>query len=176
MWRLSLREMLVLVTLVALAIVSLTYASNFFRGAIGLMALLVYVGSIVAAFMDHGRRQAFAIGMALVMTIYGLLLVHAGYGQDQNYELVPYAGYLPTSTLLYGLFDGIVVRTSTVGSDGGTAYVDTPDGHTFLVVGHCWWALVFGYIGGRFAQFLYTRRMRESAGESHKAKPPMVEG
>jgi hypothetical protein len=30
----------------------------------------------------------------------------------------------------------------------------------FMVIGHCLWALLLGYVGGRFARFVYVRRTR----------------
>jgi hypothetical protein len=31
----------------------------------------------------------------------------------------------------------------------------------FMTIGHFWWALLFGYVGGHFAQFIYKRRAAE---------------
>jgi len=31
----------------------------------------------------------------------------------------------------------------------------------FTATGHCWWALLLGYLGGHFATFVYLRRSRE---------------
>src|SRR6185436_5069376 len=93
MFRISLRQLLILVTAVALAIVSLKYATPTWRIIIGLTTLLTFVAVGVVGIFDRGPRQAFAVAMALVMLFYGLLLV-PGLGLQQQ---------LPTSQLLLSL-------------------------------------------------------------------------
>jgi hypothetical protein len=95
-------------------------------------------------------RQAFAIGMVVAVTVYQALLVHAGMGGNFNTEFISdrAAVRLPTTQVLRTLY--AVIQTA-----------DSPDGSAFMSVGHHWWALLLGYVGGRFAQHLYARRQIE---------------
>jgi hypothetical protein len=162
--RMSLRQMLVWIAVVALAIVSLKYASVFWSGAIGLAALVTFVGSVIAAVTDRGQRQAFAIGMALAMTIYSGLLFYADRldSPTANDEFFPFAGRLPTSNLLSPLHFSFVTYEDVVENGQIVRQIEHPDSQTFMTIGHYWWALVFGYAGGRFAQYLYVRRNQEA--------------
>jgi hypothetical protein len=36
-----------------------------------------------------------------------------------------------------------------------------PSQQHFALIGHLWWALLFGYIGGRFARYVYARRIKD---------------
>jgi len=57
--------------------------------------------------------------------------------------------------LLRSFYAAIVDRTEILGEREfrGTVVGTTeiPDGSAFMWVGHAWWALLFGYFGGRFA-------------------------
>jgi peptidoglycan hydrolase-like protein with peptidoglycan-binding domain len=96
--RISLRELLIGVALVALAIVSLRYANY---GTVwpavvtGVMMIALFVALIVAA-VDRGPRQAFAIGFALTVVAYGLMLLPGRTSQFDQSE-----GWLPTTRLLW---------------------------------------------------------------------------
>jgi hypothetical protein len=162
--RMSLRQLLVLVALVALAIVSLKHASVFWRGVVGLVVFVAYVGCIIAAVMERGRRQAFAVGMAITMTIYGGLILCSGLadGMPGNYEFVPYNGVLPTTNLLTPLYYSIVDYEDVVENGAIVRQIEHPDSATFMTTGHYWRAVVLGYAGGRFARYLYVRRKEES--------------
>jgi hypothetical protein len=43
-----------------------------------------------------------------------------------------------------------------------------PSPGPFMALGHIWSALLLGYIGGRFAQFVYRRRTSEQPPEARK--------
>ena len=162
--RMSLRELLALIALVAMAIVSLKYASEFWRGVVGLWVLVAYVGCIIAAVIDRGPRQAFALGMAITMTIYGGLILSLGMwdGGNGNYEFIPYAGRLPTTNLLTPFYSSIVEYEDILENGIVTRQIEHPDSAIFMITGHYWWALVLAYAGGRFARFLYVRRADEA--------------
>lgn len=166
-FRLSLRELFFVVAILATAIVSLSYASAVWQILLGLLVLVVFIGALVGAIVDRGRRQAFAIGMVAAIAVYQATLIHAGLGKTANTEFMSgrASSRLPTTSLLRRLFEVVVERTERLGQGAfaGTV-VDTtesPIGSAFMSVGHCWWALLLGYAGGRFAQFLYLRRTRE---------------
>jgi hypothetical protein len=162
--RMSLRDLLLLVAVVAVAIVSLKFASSLLSGIVGLIVLAAYMGSIIAAVIARGRTQAFAIGMALAITMYAALIMIGGWpGRGNwNYELGLDLGQLPTSTVLHWFFELIGERKQSTLPDGTTNWFEIPDGRTFMRSGHYWWALLFGYAGGRFAKFLYLQRTGET--------------
>ena len=167
MFRLSLRELFFVVAILAMAIVSLLYASTVWQIVLGLLVLVVFIGALVGAIVDRGRPQAFAIGVVAAIAVYQAALMYAGLGRNSNMEFVTgrASSRLPTTTLLRSLFEVVVERTERLGQGAfaGTV-VDTteiPHGSAFMSVGHCWWALLLGYASGHFAQFLYLRRTSE---------------
>jgi hypothetical protein len=65
-------------------------------------------------------------------------------------------GYDPAKDPNSGVGGGLGGR-SVIG------YREFPPREFFMPVGHCWWALLLGYLGGLFAAFVYSRRMKELA-------------
>jgi hypothetical protein len=174
--RISLRSALVSVAVVALAIVSLRYASARWEAIILSFTAIVFFAMVIVALVGRGARQAFAIGMAVVM---------AGYLAVKLLEPRPTSRHvgLPTTYLLVRLqslsgdiryFDsrtgrevegynpaaGVAART---GLGVPTVYASTvPLLENFLRVGHCWWALLLGYVGGVFGRQVYSQRIKVS--------------
>lgn len=261
MFRISLREMLVLVAMIALAIASLKYADSMWLGIIAGVTMAVLFGALIVAGVDRGRRQAFAIGLALTIIAYGAVLltgysVPAASGNSKNVEFDQWEGRLPTTRLLRPLYAAVkrsdwetVPRTLKIGTSSGMVAslqqalnertlpspnievdgdfgsetlravksfqtqagleatgvvesetwkslgplldartgeafpIDVPDAATansggvafgggglfrespprriFMTIGHCWWALILGYVGGHFAQLVYRGRLRD---------------
>jgi hypothetical protein len=193
MFRLSLRELFILVASIALAIVSLRNALPLWQGIVGLLIVLVVVYQLMAAIFDRGAGRAFAIGFMVVFIVYAGLVWNGEKepvgGSTRNVELVPSErAMLPTSVLLQWLFDfvehGVYVyddtgkevahsdETNVIHAISSVSESMTLNGRTvtfqtlppienFMRIGHYWWAILFAYIGGRFAQFLYERRIRE---------------
>lgn len=209
MIRVSLRDMFVLVAVVAVAIVSLLFASPVWQAIIGVAVTLSAIVAVIVSLVDRGPRRAFAIGFAVAMFGY-LLVVHNAKNFNverfplgssaPNPELSVYNGRLPTSVTLQYLYAGIsrttnfdantgeripesesgnlhVIGEGFGGMGGGAfglgpnpappglraAYVEIyPPRENFMVQGHFWWALLFGYIGGHFARYVYLRRDREA--------------
>jgi hypothetical protein len=191
MWRLSLRELLALVALVALAIVSLKYASSAWQIGLTSIVLIVFVGAAILAFVDRKSSQAFAIGMVLTMTIYASLIAwgRLSSSNSSNREYTT-SGRLPTTRILRMLHEGFArqywvdpqtgdeipgfapnqdapsVERRRASSRQTPATIaarraEAPSTDAFLRIGHCWWSLLLGYAGGRFARFVYLRRTRE---------------
>jgi hypothetical protein len=188
MFRASLREMFLLVAAIALAILSLLGASIFWQGAVGLIVMLASGAAIITGIMERGSRQAFAIGFGVAMFGYALIVWNGeryadGPRKNKNMELVGLDGQLPTSLLLHYLhlkIDRSGYIDANTGKDISEAelaktpldystgtglvagrpvqYVQRPRQEVFSPIGHYWWGLLFGYIGGRFAENLYTRR------------------
>ncbi len=107
LFRLSLREMLIFVALVALAIASLKYANEAFLALVAAVTMFALIVALIIAAVDRGPRQAFAIGVALTMVAYGLILItgqltsgSGGNVTSKNIEFDQWAGRLPTTRLL----------------------------------------------------------------------------
>lgn len=176
LFRVSLRELLVLCALSAVAIVSLLYANERWQGAIVMGTVIVTLVAGIVAVVDRGARQAFAIGFAMSVVLYGVVLANTPRANDgPSLELNPYTGTLPTSRLLLPLFENVAVtrwidfRTGqeildydpqAAGQSNQFASLDQrPEQAVFMRIGHCWWALLLGYLGGWFARFVYLRRL-----------------
>jgi hypothetical protein len=60
-------------------------------------------------------------------------------------------------------------KTASVGGGGGgfsrggfpARTHESPTREDFMPIGHCWWALLLGYVGGIFAMYVHRRRMRD---------------
>jgi hypothetical protein len=182
MIRLSLRSLLVLVAACAVAIASFRHASDGWRTTMVSLAIVVFLLTAVMSLVDRGPRRVTALGCAVAMAAYGLaLLLSAPLGSSiaKNREFNPSTGQLPTSLLLRPLYERaadvgwVDVRTgkqagefsaSAAVSAGDSATITTgeiPDRETFMVIGHSWWALALGCIGGLGARHLYQHRIRE---------------
>jgi hypothetical protein len=170
--RISLRQLLVLVATVAIAIVSLCYANAGWEAAVYCLTLVVFFAIVIVAFIDRGSRQAFAIGMAMVM---------AGYTGAQTYG--PKRAFrhfgMPTNSLLLALQQAIsepayfdqrsgarlegvhpppMAATGTV--QPPNTYVDyVPLTDHLVPIGHMWFSILFGCFGGLFARYVFLRRV-----------------
>jgi hypothetical protein len=104
MFRLSLRELMVIVACVALAIVSLKYASDGWLAVIAGVTMAALFVAIIVAAVDRGPRQAFAIGFALTMSVYWMIVLNGATSTSgfpsRNLEFDQWAGKLPTTRLL----------------------------------------------------------------------------
>jgi hypothetical protein len=177
LFRLSLRELLLLIAVVAFAIASMKYASPAWRTCVYTITMAIFMWAAVIAVIDRGPRQAFAIGMFLLMVIYGALIVNGSVGRSEggNREMNPATGRLPTSRMVEYLFpinesvqwfdqrtDQILPNFDSAKTPPGvTAYRQTirsPEPASLMAIAHCWWELLLGYIGGRFARVVYLRR------------------
>src|SRR3954471_2930755 len=181
MLRMSLRRMLIIVALIALAMGSLRYATDSLQTLVlGFTVVVVFAAAIVAV-VDRGAKQAFAIGFSLIVVGYGWLLM----GREAEFD--QYSGRWPTTWLLKFLHDAMDrsewIDTSTgsviknfdeqhpsipifgqggfVGAGPMASWHEVPPRGAFMPIGHCWSALLLGCIGGHFARYVYLKRMRE---------------
>jgi hypothetical protein len=191
-FRISLRELLVVVSLVALSVASLKFANDFWLAVVAGLAMIALFASLIIAAVDRGPRQAFAIGFALTMIAYGIILTtgqrtrgSGGSVNSENIEFDQWAGHLPTTRLL-GYFHMAVERNEwrdmngkvvpgyapnqgqgiNAGGFGGSFaasvyFQEVPPREIFMPIGHCWWALLLGCVGGYSARFVYKRRIRD---------------
>jgi predicted PurR-regulated permease PerM len=177
LFRLSLRELLMLIAMVALAIASMKYASPAWRTCVYAITMAIFMWAAVIAVVDRGSRQAFAIGMVILMVIYGVLVVNGAAGRSQggNREMNPSSGRLPTTRIVKYLFpitesvqwfdrrtDQLLPNFDPAKAQPGAAgyvqRISSPEPANLMPISHCWWALLLGYIGGRFARVVYLRR------------------
>jgi hypothetical protein len=162
--RISLRQLLVLVATVAVAIVSLCYANAGWQAAVYYLTLVVFFAIVIVAFIDRGSRQAFAIGMAIVM---------AGYTGAQTFgpkRAFRHLG-MPTNSLLLALQQAISepayfdartgARLEGFSAQPPNTYVsNVPLIEHFVAIGHLWFSILFGYFGGLFARYVFLRRVQ----------------
>src|SRR5688572_10366264 len=103
MLQISLRQLLILVAFIALAIVSLKYATNLWQALVGLVTMIATFAAILVGAFDRGPRQVFAIGFAVVLLAYSVLVASGRKMDDlhvQNVEMFASIGRLPTTILL----------------------------------------------------------------------------
>ena len=171
--RFSSRELLLLVAFVAFAIASLKYANEICQIAVTMLALIVLIGAVIIAIFDRGTRQAIAMGMVIAIAIYGGLIVLVEFAEFTGGRTTRYTRF-PTNRILEYLYAGI---QKTVWIDRNTGEMipdeernirafarpprrmEVPNLEEFMTIGHTWWALLWGYLGGRFARFVYVRRI-----------------
>jgi peptidoglycan hydrolase-like protein with peptidoglycan-binding domain len=46
---------------------------------------------------------------------------------------------------------------------GTGTFREIPPREIFMPIGHCWWAILLGFVGGHFAQYVYWRRTRDGS-------------
>jgi hypothetical protein len=174
LFRVSLRELFVVFAFVAVATASMRYASPLWRTSVFAIAMAIFMWAAVVAVVDRGHRQARAIGMALVMVIYGVFVLGIRSGSTSR-EFDPRSGQLPTTMLVSYFYNPVTTEVwrDLYGQElanydpakppqgvralrGATV---SPEPRTFMQIAHCWWGLLLGYVAGRFAQIVYLRRI-----------------
>jgi hypothetical protein len=166
MFQISLRQLFTLVTAIALAIVSLNYASAAWEAIVFSLASIVFLAAAIVAIVGRASDRAFAVGLVVVM---------AGYGGLRLIEMARNSTILPTAYALVYLQDTstsyrfynkngeeVASPTQAQRTSGSTFQRKVPLLSHFLPIGHCWSALLFGYLGGHFARFVYVRQDKAS--------------
>jgi hypothetical protein len=161
---LSLRELLLALAFVAVACAALKHAGDVWWALLSAALLLAFLAAAVVAVVGRGPGQARAIGFVLCVTIYiGLtitgLLNHG----------------LPTFALLNAAYPVVAttewldLKTGRVISEEQALNADLelsvgsrqlPEQRDFFAVGHLLWAVTLGYLGSRFAGWVYARRLQ----------------
>jgi len=151
------------------------------------LAIVLCMGLGIVAFVGRNEPQAFAIGFLVPVIAYAAIVLAAG-----TSELDPYSGRLPTTRALGPVYESVVTRTwfdlttgqevpnydpeknqqagvAMAGFRGGRTVGgrEQPDRRTFMLLAHVLVALAFGYVGGKFAIFVYLRQRQESVPASH---------
>ncbi len=177
LFQFSLRELLVLTVFAALGLAALKF-TGVAGGVLQAVSALVLMGLLIVACVDRGRRQAFAIGFVVPVVVYTIMLSLGG-SKEQNFRW----SRMFTTKLTGVAFESMVIRTF-LNSDTGEILPEenfrnyTPGGFgigssvnvhesidrgEFLLSGHILWGMLFGYLGGKFAVFVYVRRQSDDA-------------
>ena len=110
--RISLRGMLVLVTMFAIGCLALKNANTIWQTSLSAIVMLAVMGALIIALVDRGPRQMTAIGFFACVLTYAVLL--NGYSQ----EFDPYTATLPTSKVMLPIFQLIAKKAIIDGSTG----------------------------------------------------------
>src|SRR5262245_54509763 len=92
MVRMSIRQLLLFVAIIAIAIVSLNFANDLWMMSVVGATMIVVFGAAIVGIVDRGPRQAFAAGFAVPAALYLLLL-----GALFSREFEQLYGKLPTT-------------------------------------------------------------------------------
>jgi hypothetical protein len=167
--KISLRELLVVVTFVAIGCAAMTYASDGWWQAIAAFAFCLIVVTAIMSCLDRGTRRAFAIGFLIASMIYlgGLQMRQRTDGTNNELKSRGSGTVFVSTSLLRAWHSAITVESKEVmtseGRGGatvrGTRIHTSPAPTTFMRIGHTLVMLLLGYVGGHFARFVYSRRM-----------------
>jgi hypothetical protein len=130
-FKFTIRELVGLTAFVAVGIAALKYANAYWLTAVSTAVWLAFIAAAIVAVVDRGERQAVAIGMVIAAAVFRIVL-----------EL-PFAGYLFTNYVQQ-------VAVSTLAPQNLGIFS--------ILWWHLWMALI-GYAGGRFARWVYSRRI-----------------
>ncbi|HEX6962796.1 MAG TPA: hypothetical protein VF175_13075 [Lacipirellula sp.] len=184
--RVSLREFLVVFSAFAVGFTALAFANSWWLAAVSGVTLLAVIAAAVISLVDRGKRQASAIGFAVSAVCY-LPLFLQGREADPFTGRLPTTQMLQPIFLAVREQSYVNSRTREIvketeiprgapveGKGGFPTYgrrafsggyflrADSiPALEHFMPVGHCLWALLLGYVGAKFAGWVYVRRLRE---------------
>jgi hypothetical protein len=121
------------------------------------VAWLIWTGFVIIAVGARGKWQRFATGFSIAAA---------------SFALVAWGGYddssFPTDRLLDKIYEAVVVTEESDWQENASGYrwkdvTSTPDNDDFYMTGRSVIALLFGYLGGKFAAFSYRPRNAEDA-------------
>ncbi len=152
----SIRTLLVLTGLVALAGAALLNASTWWSGAMYNLTLLVLLISVLGSIFRRGPAQAFWLGFAIFGWVYGVFiwfpsdLLTTRLSQLVFHELVaPVEPIAPADSFDDALLDKVAQHRLAVSQ------------YHFALTAHCVWTWLFAMLGGLLARYLYATRERE---------------
>jgi hypothetical protein len=171
--QLTLGELMLGVLLIGLGCAGLLAGGMMATIFLGAM-LIVTIGFAIVAFVGRDEPRAAAVGFLVVVIAYAASILAVS-----SAELDPYEGKLPTTKLIQPAFR-LVVRSEWINVVTGEPMPDfdpsnpgpygaigpsgppvglkeTPDRTTFMSVAHTFLAMVFGYVGMKFAAYVYRR-------------------
>ncbi len=137
--RFTIRDLILATAFLAVACAALAYPTVIWRSILTSTAILAFAAALIVAIVDRGERQSWAFGYLACYVLYFFLRLNLG-----TYNL-----QLPTEDLL-----------GPIAPDFAS---DFPRFIRFGVIGHLLSAMLFAYVGGLFAGWVYrVRKQRES--------------
>lgn len=174
----SLREFFVLITAISLAVPALYFANPVSKTIVLLVTALIVVAMVIRAGVERGAKRAGCFGFAAASLVYVFLWTSAA--STKNGEWKIFGGPLPTETVAsvplkliqdrrihYVDLEGVRVSQAeydaarTAATPGSTLVVFkrlSPEHKDFMPIAHCLWTLLFGYLGMKYAVWVYARR------------------
>lgn len=153
--RFSVSHLLLLVAMIALACASLKFANQMWWMVLLNTALVLFPATAILGFVR--RRTVFPIGVVFFVTVYSLLAFD-GKGRE-----LARSGDLVTTKVIQAAYRSIATNGGRPGTiiaqDGSARFAEAePSEHYFMRIGHFWFALLFGWIGGLFAVWIDRQR------------------
>jgi hypothetical protein len=110
--------------------------------------LLLLVAIVAIATVSFGREFEQPYGK--LPTTWSLARLHKAINRNVYFDnigrVIP--NYVPPDNIGFGGGGSIQTR-------------EVPYSGVFMPIGHCWWAILLGCIGGVIARLIYARRVRE---------------
>lgn len=199
--RFSLREMLLVLTVASLAAPALYFANPTIRASsIAVVGLVILIASLHAV-VDRGPWRAAALGFLTPALLYLLAIFASGnegnpyrqnhilptttamkwplqamvsrraYSIDPNGKRV--SGPPPQGAAMVGggAWGGSFMGGGGFTNGGGWRYFSLPDQDSFVWIAHCLWTLFFGYLGMKYAVWIHSRSLGESAAAINSTTP-----
>jgi len=167
MFRVSIRESLVLMAFLGAGLAALKYAGGGVQSLIFAGVTISLMVFTVLALVDRGRNQAIACGFASCLAIYLALFICTDYSERQEWATTKVLARMYQAMMTQKWVDrrtGAEVaydsRWAVVGFPDNIGGIQSPNEVYFTNVGHLLWALFFGYLGGHFAVLVASRRDR----------------
>jgi len=192
-FRFSLRGLLAVIVFFAVACAALKFANDTWWAIVSGGALLLLMAMAVVAFAAKGPLRAFAVGYVICTLIYGTVVYLCGnlelscYGDGRLptsklltpiYTAVVNVTYFDRSTgkpvsdnvppkgesdMASGAYFGPGGGFGGPPGVAGTYPVHRPGQDVFMRIGHLLWSVIFGWLGGVFAKFVYSRSERQTS-------------
>jgi hypothetical protein len=190
-WRLSLRQLLLYIAVLAVACCALQFANEWWKLGLFGFTTIFFMVAAVEAILSRGVRQSFAIGFVICGGIYVALVALVGRGEEYLYR----PGQLPTTQLLghlHSLISGTVYVSGETGEriapsqlteeqakltmQGPVGAYQQPvwtqvyrlETGTFFFIGQCLWTLLVACLGGLYGRYVYLGRV---GGEKSNGAP-----
>ncbi|MBI3462306.1 MAG: hypothetical protein HY000_04490 [Planctomycetes bacterium] len=183
-FRFTLRRLLAVVGFAAVAFAALAGASELWVNAVFTITVAAWAVALVAAFVQRGAPQGFAISFAVCGVAY-ILLIALPVTWFRHGGLLGRSPALLTDKVVYELAlrmprtKARVVQVPGAGGLGGIPGVrparpggssslglqpgDFDYAHSFIQISHLILSLLFALAGGAFARWLYGRRQGKGA-------------
>jgi hypothetical protein len=161
--RFSIRYALAIITLLAVALASLLRAGPVSSSLWITFSLGALLTSIVLSCIEVGRRRAFWLGFAIFgIGYWSVLLLPLLFSNSSNGNWRQFGSNGLATTFLLDTFYARVVAvfgyTKIERSSSGTYFLPWD----YMRIGHSFFAIVFGIVGGAVASITHARRYPES--------------